>query len=171
MNKALLDTDMFSEVLKQKHQQVSLTAQQYHREFGRYTISTITILEIVKGFHKVRREEAIQRFLSQLKTAEILTLTPTSAELAGRIYADLERKGQPIGRADPMIAAIAIEHQFVLATGNERHYKLIQDAGYDLHMVNWKTPLSHDDHEAKNTALQEDTSQDKNEKKTSSPEK
>ena len=41
-----------------------------------------------------------------------------------------------------MIAAIAIEHQCVLATGNERHYQLIQDAGYDLQMVNWKMPLS-----------------------------
>ena len=110
MKKTLLDTDIFSEILKQKHQQVSLAAQQYHQAFGMYTVSTITILEIIKGFHKVRREEAIQRFLTQLNTAEIVTLTTTSAEFAGRIYADLERIGHPIGRADPMIAAIAIEH-------------------------------------------------------------
>ena len=109
MKKTLLDTDIFSEILKRKHPQVSAIAQQYHQQFGIYTISTITILEIVKGFHKVQQEAAIQRFLSNLKAADIITLTNTSAALAGRIYADLERKGQTIGRADPMIAAIAIE--------------------------------------------------------------
>jgi tRNA(fMet)-specific endonuclease VapC len=155
MKKTLLDTDIFSEILKQKHQQVTVTAQQYHKEFGMYTVSTITILEIIKGFHKVQREEAIQRFLARLDTTEIVTLTMTSAELAGRIYADLERRGQPIGRADPMIAAIAIEHQCVLATGNERHYQRIQDAGYDLHLINWKHPLPPQEQEEESQDPQE----------------
>jgi predicted nucleic acid-binding protein len=35
---------------------------------------------------------------------------PQSAELSGRIYADLEKSGQPIGPADPMIAAIAMAY-------------------------------------------------------------
>lgn len=139
MEKTLLDTDIFSEILKQKHPQVIAVAKQYRHQFGRYTISTITVLEIVKGFHKVNREEEIQRFLTNLTTAEVVTLTLKSAELAGRIYADLERTGQPIGRADPMIAAIAIQHNCVLATGNERHYQRIQHAGYDLKFINWKT--------------------------------
>jgi tRNA(fMet)-specific endonuclease VapC len=139
MEKTLLDTDIFSEVLKKKHPQVVATATRYREQFGQYTISTITVLEIVKGFHKVDREDDIQRFLTQLATAEIVTLTMESAELAGRIYADLKRKGQPIGRADPMIAAITIEQQLVLATGNERHYQRIQEAGYDLKLTNWKT--------------------------------
>jgi tRNA(fMet)-specific endonuclease VapC len=56
MDKILLDTDIFSEVLKDKHQQVTAKAKQYYSQFGYYTISTITILEIVKGFHKVKRK-------------------------------------------------------------------------------------------------------------------
>ena len=72
------------------------------------TVSTITILEIVKGFHKVHREEKLLQFLSTVTTAEILTLSIKSAEIAGRIYAELERTGQPIGRADPIVAAIAL---------------------------------------------------------------
>jgi len=138
MEKTLLDTDIFSEILKKKHVNVVLKAEQYRIAFGHYTISTITILEIVKGFHKVHREEKLLQFLSTITTAEILTLSLKSAELAGRIYADLERTGQPIGRADPMIAAIALEHDLVLSTGNVNHYQRIKNVGYDLNIENWK---------------------------------
>ena len=138
MDKILLDTDIFSEILKQKHEKVVARAEQYHSYFGFYTITTITVLEIIKGFHKVGRENHIARFLSAISGTEILTLNIKSAELAGRIYADLERTGQPIGRADPMIAAIALENNLVLSTGNISHYQRIQSKGYDLILDNWK---------------------------------
>lgn len=124
--------------MKQKHEKVVARAEQYHSYFGFYTITTITVLEIIKGFHKVGRENHIARFLSALSGTEILTLNIKSAELAGRIYADLERTGQPIGRADPMIAAIAMENNLVLSTGNISHYQRIQSMGYDLILDNWK---------------------------------
>ena len=107
--------------------------------FRCYTISTITVLEIVKGFHKVNREENIQNFLEAISTAEILTLDIKSAERGGRIYADLERTGQPIGRCDPMIAGTAIENDLILSTGNIEHYQRIQNLGYDLKLENWKS--------------------------------
>ena len=138
MDKILLDTDIFSEILKQKHEKVVARAKQYHSYFGYYTITTITVLEIVKGFHKVGRENHIGRFLSAISGTEILTLNIKSAELAGRIYGDLERTGQPIGRADPIIAAIALENNLELSTGNINHYQRIQKAGYDLNLDNWK---------------------------------
>ena len=137
MEKVLLDTDIFSEILKRKHPQVIKMAQKYHSIFGRYTISMITVMEIVKGFHKINREDRIQIFLTAVTTTEILTLTLKTAEIAGRIYADLERIGQPIGHADPMIAALALEHDLVLITGNMKHYKHIQHAGYSLRLDNW----------------------------------
>ncbi len=138
MQRTLLDTDIFSEILKKKHPRVISIAQQYYNQFGVYTISTITILEIVKGLHKVNREEKIQRLLAELGTAEVLTLTIESATLGGRIYADLERIGEPIGRADPMIAAIALQQGLALATGNTRHYQRIQRLGYALKLTDWK---------------------------------
>ena len=125
--------------MKQKHEKVVARAEQYHSYFGFYTITTITVLEIIKGFHKVGRENHIARFLSAISGTEILTLNIKSAELAGRIYADLERTGQPIGRADPMIAAIALENNLVLSTGNISHYQRIQSMGYDLILDDWKT--------------------------------
>ncbi len=130
MDRSLLDTDIFSEILK------GTTA--YHAAFGQYTISVITVMEIVKGFHKLHREDRIQQFLAGLPTIELLTLDAQSAELAGRIYADLERLGQPIGRADPMVAAIALRHGLVLVTGNLSHYQRIQNLGYTLRLENWR---------------------------------
>jgi predicted nucleic acid-binding protein len=52
--------------------------------------------------------------------------------------ADLERTGQPIGRADPMIAALALRHDLTLVTGNIAHYQRIQALGYNLSLDNWR---------------------------------
>lgn len=138
MDRALLDTDIFSEILKGIDQTVVAQATAYLTIFGRYTLSTITVLEIVKGLHRIQREDRVQRFLVGLSTVELLTLNLSSAELAGRIYADLERTGQPIGRADPMIAAIALDHDLTLVTGNLSHYQRIQTLDYSLKLDNWR---------------------------------
>ena len=76
--------------------------------------------------------------MSSIASEEILVFDQTAAELAGRIAGDLERVGQPIGRADPMIAAIALEHGLELVTGNTAHYQRIEQLGYPLTLVNWR---------------------------------
>ena len=139
MDKALLDTDIFSETLKGIDQVVVAKANAYRSTFGRYTISVITVMEIVKGLHKLQREVRLQQFLAGLSTVELLTLDLSSTELAGRIYADLERTGQPIGRADPMIAALALRYNLTLIIGNLSHYQRIQTLGYNLKLDNWRT--------------------------------
>lgn len=138
MDKVLLDTDIFSEILKGIDRNVVTRATAYHSALGRYTISVITVMEIVKGFHRLRREDRVQQFLAGLPTLELLTLNSESSILAGRIYADLERAGQPIGRADPMVAAIALHHGLTLVTGNLSHYQRVQARGYDLKLDNWR---------------------------------
>ena len=139
MDKSLLDTDIFSEVLKGVDVQVVARATSYRAVFGYYTISTITVLEIIKGFHKLQRDDRIQEFLGKLPNIEVLALDVRGSELAGRIYADLERSGQGMGRADPMIAAIALRHSMTLVTGNMSHYQRIQALGYSLKLDNWRT--------------------------------
>ena len=138
MPRSLLDTDIFSEVLKGVDPVVITRATEYRAVFGQYIISTITVMEVVKGLHKVRREERIRQFLNILATVELLVLDERSAELAGRIFADLERAGQPIGRADPMVAAIAIQHGLTLVTGNTAHYERVRNLGYPLAIDNWR---------------------------------
>jgi tRNA(fMet)-specific endonuclease VapC len=85
VDKTLLDADSFSEILKGANQNVVARATRYHRTFGYYTISIITVLEIVKGFHKLKREDRVQQFLAESPAVERLTLDQRSAELAGRI--------------------------------------------------------------------------------------
>jgi tRNA(fMet)-specific endonuclease VapC len=91
--RALLDTDIFSEILKGRNQSVVAKATQYRSAHGHYTISVITVLEIVKGFHKLQREDRARQFLDGLPGVELLTLDQRSAALAGRLYTDLERVG------------------------------------------------------------------------------
>ncbi len=137
MPKSMLDTDIFSEVLKGVDPVVAQRATSYRSTFGHYTLSAI-IMEIVKGLHKVGRAERIQQFLQNLAQVEILALDEHSAELAGRIAADLERTGQPIGRADPMVAAVALQHKLTLVTGNTAHYERVKALGYALDSENWR---------------------------------
>lgn len=98
----------------------------------------ITVLEIVKGWHKRQREDKIHELFVEIAAAEVLTLQLPDAELAGRIYADLERTGQPIGLADSTIAAIASQNNLTLVTGNLPHYQRIQSFGYSLKLDNWR---------------------------------
>ncbi|WP_339384991.1 PIN domain-containing protein [Iningainema tapete] len=77
--------------------------------------------------------------LAEISDAQVLTLELSDAELAGRIYADLQRIGQPIGLADAMIAAIAIQQNLTLVSGNLSHYQRIQALGYSLKLDNWRS--------------------------------
>jgi tRNA(fMet)-specific endonuclease VapC len=138
MNKAFLDIDILSEISRGKNAVVTEKADNYKIQFGRFTFSTVTVMEVVKGLHKLSRSKRLREFLEAVEADEVLPLDFPSAELAGRIYADLERTGQTIGRADPMIAAIAMRHSLVLATGNTDHYKRIVALGYPIRLENWR---------------------------------
>ena len=111
-------------------------------EHGKLLISSVTIVEVVKGLHKVQRTDALDRFITSLRDTEIIALGANEAVVAGRIYGDLERAGKPIGRIDPLIAGIAVCHGLVLATGNVEHYRRIQPLGYDFEIDNWREPTT-----------------------------
>jgi tRNA(fMet)-specific endonuclease VapC len=138
VNKALLDTDILSEIGKGIDPNVARNATAYRTAFGRYTLSVITIMEVARGFQKKQSLGRLQRFLTAIGSEEILPFDQPAAELAGRIAGDLDRLGQPIGRADPMIAAIALGHGMELVTGNTAHYQRIQQLGYPLTLVSWR---------------------------------
>ena len=138
MNKSLLDTDIFPDVLKGIDPRVAKKATTYLRAFGRYTISVLTVMEVVKGLHKQRRAKKLKQFLAHISGADVLPFEQDSTELAGRVFADLERTGQPIGRIDPMIAAIALQHDLTLVTGNLVHYQRIQVLNYKLKLETWR---------------------------------
>ena len=138
MNKALLDTDIYSEVLKAVNPTVAANASQYRQQHGVYSLSVITVVEVVSGFQWVQNTRRLQGFLTAIASEEVIPLEQSAAELAGRIAGDLSRTGQPIGWADPLIAALALEHGLDLVTGNTAHFQRIQQLGYPLTLVNWR---------------------------------
>jgi len=138
MNKALLDTDILSEVLKGRNPQVVAQAEAYLRHHAMLTVSAVSVIEVVSGLQRMARSAQLEQFLGALNAIEVLPVDTQSAVLAGRIDGDLLRTGQPIGRADPIIAAQAITHGLVLVTGNVRHYERIVALGYPLRMANWR---------------------------------
>lgn len=138
MDKVLLDTDILSEILKGKNPQVTVRENSYLEAYGRFSTTSLTVLEIVKGLKKVNREDRIVEFEANLATMDVLPLDGEAGVLAGRIFADLERSGQPIGRIDPMIAAISIKNSLALITGNRSHYERVVEIGYPLRLEDWR---------------------------------
>lgn len=137
MDKSLLDTDILSEVIKGIDITVAKNSSAYRRQFSRFTLSTITVVEVVKGFQK-KAPGRVDELVKKLASEELLPLDMSAAVLAGKIYADLEKVGQTIGRADPIIAGVAIASGLVLVTGNTEHFERIKALGYDLKLENWR---------------------------------
>ena len=89
--KSLLDTDIFSEIIKRANPNVINKANSYLAEFGKYTISVITVMEVVEGWRKRKQEQRIEQFINIISSQEILSFNYTESVLAGKIYADLEK--------------------------------------------------------------------------------
>jgi tRNA(fMet)-specific endonuclease VapC len=138
VNKSLLDTDILSEIGKGIDQTVARNSAAYRTAFGRYTLSTVSVMEVIRGLEKRQSVRRLQAFLVSLPSLEILPFAESAAELAARIVGKLARTGQPIGIADPMIAAIALTHGLELVTGNTAHFQRIQQLGYPLTLANWR---------------------------------
>jgi predicted nucleic acid-binding protein len=138
VNKALLDTDIYSDVLKAQNPTVAQNAALYRQNHGVYTVSVITVMEIVQGFHQVQNAKRLLGFLNAVALEQVVEFREAAAVLAGRIAGDLERTGQVIGWGDPMIAAVALDHGLELVTGNTAHFQRIQQLGYPLTIGNWR---------------------------------
>jgi tRNA(fMet)-specific endonuclease VapC len=72
VNKALLDTDILSEIIKGVDQIVAGNATTYRQAFGRYTLSVVTVMEIVRGFQRNQSLRRLQGFLASLAAEEVL---------------------------------------------------------------------------------------------------
>jgi tRNA(fMet)-specific endonuclease VapC len=138
LNKALLDTDILSEIIKGFDRTVASHARQYRSAFGRYTLSSISVMEVVQGFQMNQSTKRLQAFVASLANQEVLPFEQEDGELAGRIAGELKRVGRPIGTADSMIAAVALQHKPELVTGNTAHFQRVQQLGYPLTLTNWR---------------------------------
>jgi tRNA(fMet)-specific endonuclease VapC len=135
LNKALLDTDILSEIGKGIDLVVARNASTYRMSHGYLTLS---VMEVMQGYPRVGSSARIQAFRNALMTEEVIVFDQPADDLAGQIAGDLDRTGKPIGRCDPMIAALTITYGLELVTGNTSHYQRLIPLGYPLTLVNWR---------------------------------
>ena len=97
-------------------------------------VSAITVAELQYGVAKSARPEAnteaLQLFLAPL---EILPFDDAAATAYGRIRADLEGRGTPIGAMDLLIAAHAVSLHAVVVTNNEDEFRRVPG----IEVENW----------------------------------
>jgi tRNA(fMet)-specific endonuclease VapC len=62
VNKSLLDTDILSEVSKGINQTVAGHATAYRRDYGFFTLSVISVMEVIQGYQQVGGSARIQAF-------------------------------------------------------------------------------------------------------------
>jgi tRNA(fMet)-specific endonuclease VapC len=130
----LFDTDIITNVLKPKPS-IRLIERLKHIPEDEQYISTITISEIVYGAIKSGRPQYHLKNLEEilLPAVNIVDFDAKAAYICGKLRAELEQRGQPLSLADLEIAAIAIAGDFILVTGNTKHFDRIDD----LNSENW----------------------------------
>ena len=123
--KLLLDTDVCIHLIKARSEAILARLAGY--EVGDVGLSSITVAELYFGVanseHADRNREALQQFLLPF------TISPFGHKAAityGRVRADLQRAGQPIGPLDTLVGAHALALGVALATGNVREFSHIQ---------------------------------------------
>ena len=89
MDEALLDTDILSEVLKRKDQQVLATAREYLAEYQRLAFSAMTVYEVIRGMRSRRATRQLAEFLKTVDTSDIFPVSlnstsPDSCEASAR---------------------------------------------------------------------------------------
>ncbi len=128
----LLDTNICIYIIKKKP--VNVFEKFKTLEIGSIGISSITLAELRYGIMKSsdieKNSVALERFITPL---DIIDFDTNAAIEYGKIRADLEKKGTPIGPLDMLIASHAKSLDLTLVTNNEREFNRISE----LKIENW----------------------------------
>lgn len=88
--------------------------------------SVINLQELCFGIGKSSHPQRMLSYVAVLKRLyTLLPYTPACAEQAGKLRAQLEQKGTPIGPFDLQIAASALAHKLTVVTRNTRGFERI----------------------------------------------
>lgn len=119
----LFDTDSLSNILKKNPS--ALLIEKLMALPGELQFTTsINISEIYFGaYRSVNRKKILQAYEKKVfPNLNILPFDTDSGKIYGRLKAQLEKKGLPKSEPDLRIAAIVIQHNMVLVTGNVKHF-------------------------------------------------
>ena len=122
----MLDTNICIYAIKHKPERVLLRLQEH--DPSEICISSVTYAELVHG---VEKSQAIERnrvsLALLLANIEIINFDSLAAESYGKIRADLEKAGKPIGPLDMMIAGHAKALGYVVVTNNTKNLNVLKD--------------------------------------------
>ena len=128
----MLDTNICIYAIKNKPQCVFMRLQEHAP--SEICISSITYAELVHGVEKSRAVEKNRLALALLlSNIEIIDFDSSAAEEYGRIRAELERAGTPIGPLDMMIAGHAKSLEYTVVTNNTKEFMRVNG----LKLENW----------------------------------
>ncbi len=123
--KYMLDTNICIYTIKHKPDTVIQNFLLHDPE--EMCISAVTYAELMHGVEKSRAADknriALSLFLSPLT---ILDFSVRAAEEYGKIRAELERRGTPIGTMDLLIAVHARAERLVLVTNNTKEFLRVE---------------------------------------------
>ena len=128
----MLDTNICIYAIKHKPEPVFLHLQEH--DPAEICISAVTYAELVHGVEKSQAIEKNRVALALLlANIEILTFDSSAAESYGKIRADLEKAGTPIGPLDMMIAGHARSLGYTVVTNNTKEFERVKG----LKLENW----------------------------------
>lgn len=123
--KYMLDTNICIYAIKHKPDVVIKRFLQHDPE--EMCVSAVTYAELMHGVEKSMAVEknhiGMSLFLSPIT---ILEFHASAAEEYGKIRAELERKGTPIGPMDMLIAGHARSEGLILVTNNTREFQRVE---------------------------------------------
>ena len=130
----LFDTDTLSEIMKRDPSPSLLEKLDTTPREHQFT-SAVTIGELVFGAERSPRRDHFMMQLHHvvLPMLVVLPFDHGAAEIYGKLRADLELAGTPLQIPDLQIAAVAIQHNLIVVTGNVRHFGRIKR----LTVQNW----------------------------------
>ena len=142
----VLDTDTLSE-LSRGNTIVMARARAYLAEFGRLTITAVTVFERLRGYRAAIRvgkpfDRQQRAFEALVTTCVVLPFDQDAASVAADIWSASTR-AQRRELGDILIAAVAVSRQIPLATRNTRDFQhLTKASGVNLRLVDWTTGQS-----------------------------
>ena len=128
----MLDTNICIYVIKHKPEKVFKKLQK--TDPSDVCISSVTYAELVHGVEKSNAIDKNRLALSiLLANIAILDFDVNAANCYGKIRADLEKKGTPIGPLDMMIAGHAKSLGYTVVTNNTKEFSRVSD----INIENW----------------------------------
>lgn len=127
----LLDTNIVSRIVREPLGALRQRAERVG--FHRIGISVIVAAELRFGCIKRRSARLAHDTEALLGALAILPIEIPADEHYGRLRAELERRGTPIGANDMLIAAHALALDCTLVTANEREFRRVPN----LRVENW----------------------------------